>query len=358
MCDYVRELTKTHKLERGTSRETSEEYFNIYIRKPEDFVYDMSDIIVRYFPKTGTKTVICEEIPEKIKKNILKFEFLEIRKFIELFEENLNVFLKGKVPEIEIKGESEETLAEGELSQHFKFPVCDPVTTNLKCDNSTHNVIKLCCMQLNLVVECSRCEEVNNILGNTLCKRCATEIGYLYIPVLMYDSFGFLEGKKCEILGFNPMRYQLKCLGCERMYETPELEIGKVYTRNCIECHASIMVKINSINLYRKTDVKFKEGQELPNKGTCKHYKKSFRWFRFKCCNSLYPCDKCHDEKSGHTAELANKMVCGLCSKEQTVRPECDCGMNLKKKRSQFWEGGKGNRDKVTMSKKESKKYR
>lgn len=41
---------------------------------------------------------------------------------------------------------------------------------------------------------------------------------------------------------------------------------------------------------------------------------------RFPCCGKLYPCDKCHDEKeTDHEMEMANRMVCGYCSKEQVI---------------------------------------
>jgi hypothetical protein len=33
-------------------------------------------------------------------------------------------------------------------------------------------------------------------------------------------------------------------------------------------------------------------GQELPRRGRCKHYGKSYRWFRFSCCAKVFPCDK------------------------------------------------------------------
>ena len=33
----------------------------------------------------------------------------------------------------------------------------------------------------------------------------------------------------------------------------------------------------------------------LPKNGTCKHYKKSFRWLRFPCCAKMYPCEECHE---------------------------------------------------------------
>ncbi|KAM3588481.1 hypothetical protein VKS41_000925 [Umbelopsis sp. WA50703] len=31
----------------------------------------------------------------------------------------------------------------------------------------------------------------------------------------------------------------------------------------------------------------------------------------------VYACDKCHDEAESHIYELAQKMICGYCSKEQ-----------------------------------------
>ena len=33
-------------------------------------------------------------------------------------------------------------------------------------------------------------------------------------------------------------------------------------------------------------------GQELPRRGRCQHYGKSYRWFRFSCCAKVFPCDK------------------------------------------------------------------
>lgn len=87
------------------------------------------------------------------------------------------------------------------------------------------------------------------------------------------------------------------------------------------------------------------KGKPLPEKGTCKHYKQSHRWLRchhlvwimlidlrggahcqiftalivsrFPCCGRSYPCDVCHDEDQDHPMELATRMICGYCAKEQ-----------------------------------------
>lgn len=42
--------------------------------------------------------------------------------------------------------------------------------------------------------------------------------------------------------------------------------------------------------------------------------------YRFPCCGKLYPCDTCHNEKeTDHEMEMANRMICGYCSKEQVT---------------------------------------
>lgn len=75
----------------------------------------------------------------------------------------------------------------------------------------------------------------------------------------------------------------------------------------------------------------------------------------------MYPCDKCHDEGEEHAHEWANRMICGWCSREGNYRPE-DCavchGTLVGKKGGGFWEGGKGTRDKVKMSRKDKRKFR
>ena len=110
-----------------------------------------------------------------------------------------------------------------------------------------------------------------------------------------------------------------------------------------------------------KVEKGFTEGQPLPDKGTCVHYKKSQRWFRFTCCERLFPCDRCHDAQFPECPlEQANRMVCGLCAKEQPVRGQCkfchgEIAGNL---RSHHWEGGKGCRDQVRMSNNDPRKHK
>jgi len=354
----ISSLLKTHKVLRGTNKTTKEEYYSIRVNKPEDFIYDTSDIVIQYFPSTGMKNVVCDEITEDIKTNISKFSYLEINKFIEFLEANLEIFMMGKSPVLKTDEEPlDKACKPGELPAAFKFPVHNHVTTNLKCDLSKSNILLLCCIQPYLIVRCDKCKEIASLMGNSICKKCSEEIGFTYVPVIYDEFLGFLKMKRCELIGFNPMKYQFNCETCSKNYESDEIGVGVVYASKCSGCYKEMRLKVNRIDLYKKQDVKLKEGTELPDKGTCKHYKKSFRWFRFSCCSSVYPCDICHDEKAGHKSKEALKMICGLCSKEQSVKPECDCGMTLKRKTSQFWEGGKGNRNKATMNKNDKKKY-
>ena len=75
---------------------------------------------------------------------------------------------------------------------------------------------------------------------------------------------------------------------------------------------------------------------------------------RFPCCGKPYPCDTCHDEAEDHVMERANRMICGFCSREQTYsgsRPCVGCGMEVVGGRAgAYWEGGKGCRNKIKMS--------
>ncbi|TYZ59661.1 hypothetical protein PybrP1_005454 [[Pythium] brassicae (nom. inval.)] len=105
-------------------------------------------------------------------------------------------------------------------------------------------------------------------------------------------------------------------------------------------------------------------GQPLPNKGACEHYRHSLRWFRFQCCGKAFPCDVCHDRSEcadANTGKIASRMICGLCSKEQSSAvKECACGNEVGRKKvtSSHWEGGHGCRDPNRMSPTDKKKYR
>lgn len=107
-------------------------------------------------------------------------------------------------------------------------------------------------------------------------------------------------------------------------------------------------------------------GEPLPNRGTCRHYHHSHRWLRFPCCGMRFPCDLCHEEfTDGHSMKWATRMVCGFCSLEQKLGDKCaSCNKKLATtaanplgRRTRFWEGGEGCRDRNRLDKRDSHKY-
>lgn len=105
----------------------------------------------------------------------------------------------------------------------------------------------------------------------------------------------------------------------------------------------------------------FTVGTPLPGRGSCKHFKRSFRWLRFDCCQRALPCPVCHEDSGCPAAELgvrANHMICGLCSREQPfTQGSCECGASFTVAFSSHWQGGHGCRDKTKLSKKDSRKH-
>ncbi len=62
--------------------------------------------------------------------------------------------------------------------------------------------------------------------------------------------------------------------------------------------------------------------------GRCKHYygENDIVSIKFKCCNSYYPCYKCHDESTDHERQIWAKgefdekaILCGNCFHELTI---------------------------------------
>ncbi|KAF2152940.1 hypothetical protein K461DRAFT_277699 [Myriangium duriaei CBS 260.36] len=260
-----------------------------------------------------------------------------------------------------------------------------------------HGIELLELTSLSLTVKCNRCKEQSDferLRNNTNsdhtgmkeqgCKKCASSLaaGYRMDLIHMNSSrAGYIDLDGCTAVDMLPSTFVPTCSECSTAYTTP----GCVSVRGdstlavCRECHRKMSFRIQEVKflmvsaaaeratqgLIRK---KVKEnlgivaGQELPRRGKCQHYGKSYRWFRFSCCSKVFPCDKCHDiANPDHVIEFANRMICGYCSREQNYRPE-DCGVChstlIGKKGHGFWEGGKGTRDPARMSRKDPRKYK
>lgn len=164
-----------------------------------------------------------------------------------------------------------------------------------------------------------------------------------------------------------------------------EVKIGEMIAFNCLSCHQRIRYCLDRVSwsseeasASAKPKSKAKAaanspcqptlsvGTPLPQNGACSHYKKSFRWYRFPCCGMAFPCDECHKADpiaKNHPVEWATRFICGFCSREQAISvKECpECGRDTSaagRRKTAFWEGGKGARNQILMSRKDSKKYK
>ncbi|KAJ8063311.1 hypothetical protein OCU04_008541 [Sclerotinia nivalis] len=243
---------------------------------------------------------------------------------------------------------------------------------------------------LNITVKCSRCREITEIKGlksgvqkTESCRKCATALVICYRRDFVHANnvrAGFLDLEGCVVGDMLPSTFTPTCSICSTVYPSPGIVSirGETTTNVCRECHSKFTFSIPTIKFLqisssatphnllprkKKETLGITPGTPLPKNGLCRHYGKSYRWFRFSCCEKVYACDKCHDEKEEHVNEWAKRMICGWCSREGPYRPEdcAGCGERVISRRrggASFWEGGKGTRDKTKMSRKDKRKYR
>lgn len=240
---------------------------------------------------------------------------------------------------------------------------------------------------LNISIKCSRCKTTHDIKNlehgaekTDSCSKCASPFAASYSQEPMHqhsNRAGLIDVGGCTIADLLPSTFTPTCSECS----TPAAGIlavrGDSKSNICRECHTRFNFKLPEVKFLhvspgslvpsattggkKREKLGLHAGEELPARGTCKHYRKSHRWFRFSCCGRVHPCDKCHDEAEGHINEWASRMICGFCSREQGYAPEaCGfCGRSVIGKRGRgFWEGGKGTRDRRLMSRKDGRKYK
>ncbi|ANB14756.1 hypothetical protein AWJ20_2363 [Sugiyamaella lignohabitans] len=260
------------------------------------------------------------------------------------------------------------------------------------------NIGFLECHALSLVLACNKCKtenEVHNVVSGPYgreskatplrCEKCNSLLAVAFRKNFLHshsNNAGYLDLSGCSAADILPSAFSPTCGQCTTSWPQAfrRVEFGRVNNFNCRECHAKLSLlipgfsfdvistenlakdRINA-NLAKRKDktqsLGLVGGTPLPNNGSCQHYKKSNRWFRFSCCSKVYPCDRCHDEKANHPNERAHRMICGKCSREQNFSDVClFCRHSFDNKHSPFWEGGKGTRDKVKMSRKDPHKYK
>ncbi|CAL1528789.1 unnamed protein product, partial [Lymnaea stagnalis] len=209
---------------------------------------------------------------------------------------------------------------------------------------------------LKLILQCQRCKSHSelhvpqNKVMSLRCEKCNQNQFVNYRPALIHQFssvVGYLDVDGCQAfdLIFQDCRLVVTCLGCSKPTRINGLVTGQMIDGWCQACNARFKLATESVKFSQfvpsgidtsefqyilklvpstKTkkppkDPAIREGCPLPEFGTCKHYKHSYRWLRFPCCGKAYSCDVCHDKKEDHEMILATRMICGHCCKEQVI---------------------------------------
>nr|CDS23230.1 Zinc finger CCCH type [Echinococcus granulosus] len=244
------------------------------------------------------------------------------------------------------------------------------------------------------------------------CQRCRQPLGLIFTGALIHTfacRVGSFQLANCLLFEVQVRSAEalISCVNCcNAEVRITGLQPDRVIARRCHGCHAPCGIVFSSVNISKprqapsiickqfgllsinkaaKGTVRQKwvrmsgdhasanssfiiqKGTPLPNNGTCRHYRKSFRWLRFPCCQRAFPCDNCHDEEvaGAHETLHATRIICGFCSTEQpevTTSPMVVCSACQRNLTSagatNHWEGGRGCRDPVKMSRKDNRKHR
>lgn len=248
------------------------------------------------------------------------------------------------------------------------------------------------CKKLVMVINCLRCKEQIQIELSPQetyaveCIKCHDPHIVSFRPDKMHETsavVGYLDISGCIPFDFLESRFEGSCFECSSGIVFKKVPFtGAEQVKNCLSCHTKVLLSIQRLETIKIRAVRapppeiivkkakqkkdpnmagIKVGSPLPKEGTCKHYSKSHRWFRFPCCGRAFPCDVCHEEQNQDNHEMlwATRQICGFCAREQTISNKaCICGVNFENSRSSHWEGGKGCRNPVLMNRGDNQKYR
>ncbi|KAI8809829.1 hypothetical protein BJ742DRAFT_888924 [Cladochytrium replicatum] len=266
------------------------------------------------------------------------------------------------------------------------------------------NFALITCTSLSILLSCARCKSTIDAVdvqpGRPVslgCGKCnsVVGVGYRKTPGFSANGFGigYLDLGGAKVVDLLPSGFVGTCSVCVEsggLVEFRKVTRGTESSANCRTCFKKcglVVDEVRFVNLapsaaagsvttQRKKkprdETKLVIGEALPHRGACKHYRKSYRWFRFPCCGKLYACDECHDEAVAagtsvgvkpHEMEYATRMVCGFCSREQGFVRDgavCSgCGKDVVRGGGKgFWEGGQGTRERERMSRHEKRKFR
>ncbi|KAJ8003275.1 hypothetical protein DPEC_G00167730 [Dallia pectoralis] len=245
---------------------------------------------------------------------------------------------------------------------------------------------------ITVCLQCSRCKVTADLTLSSRkpctaqCEKCNAGIKAAFRPSMLHaysDILGYLDlGTASPVdLVLQDCELVVGCLNCSNEGPVQNLSYGQTKEFNCQHCHSKLSILVESTRFqyikpredktghkdsagtYRRNirDPAIQLGKALPEKGACKHYRQSHRWLRFPCCGRAYPCDVCHDINQDHSMELATRMICGHCCKEQSYSNGKSCiscgNMMTRGAFTSHWEGGLGCRSKVKMSRNDKHKY-
>lgn len=250
-----------------------------------------------------------------------------------------------------------------------------------------HEVGLMRLSSLGIRVRCARCKNLTDVTGlkhnlmqDESCCKCGLKMAVTFRQALMHQNnycAGYLDLVGCSAVDMLPSAFTPVCGQCDQPAPAIVCAPSDSITQVCRHCYSRLRISLtdrklqvltpslpSSSSIPRKqqeTQI-WRPGKALPDHGACKHYSRSFRWFRFNCCYHVHPCDHCHDKTEDHVHEWADRMVCGFCGREGRYAPHtcrfCGRAVIGGGHGKGFWEGGKGTRDKVRMNKKDKRKYK
>ncbi|RMZ11705.1 hypothetical protein D0860_03296 [Hortaea werneckii] len=206
-----------------------------------------------------------------------------------------------------------------------------------------HGIELLEVSSLSITIKCERCKDtmdvhrLRNYSGNAsamrqeTCKKCAITMAVGFRSDMIHANSvraGYLDLDGCTVVDMLPSNFLPTCAECSTQFPAPGIVAvrGDSAMAICRECHKKMTLRISELKFLLvsataarasralgrkkpKENLGIHAGSELPRKGRCSHYAKSFRWFRFSCCSKVFPCDRCHDQQSDHPLEHANRMI-------------------------------------------------
>lgn len=278
---------------------------------------------------------------------------------------------------------------------------------------------------LQLQLSCADCRETTQLFlsgadedaadAKTWCEKCLGLISVQLRPTLLHQSSNrlcYVDCVRCSVTDVLPSVLASVCEKCDAVnVHKQEFIRNRVIAGSCFSCHAKYGFGAESIKIEQVTacdpgsgggsssrhrssssstggsgdpmdeiaeelrylrkkakqdprQAVIKLGHPLPQMGACKHFKQSFKWYRFACCGRAFPCPECHVESNCPAAALgahASRMICGKCSMEQGYSPAkgCEkCGFSMMAKHGAHWQGGDGTRNIAAMSTKDAKKFK